>query len=188
MTDPDRLARLEAMMAIQQLAVKYAIAIDSRDLDLMARQWTADAWMGRAYGAGREAVKNYFRPKLEGFYRSIHMVVGHSLDLLDEDHATGQVYCRAEHEYLSQWIVQAIAYEDTYRRVDGEWGFYKRRHRHWYTTPFEIAPKPPDFQRSPLRRSALPELPHDWESWSPFWSAVDRSALASVTEAPEAPA
>jgi hypothetical protein len=186
MSVEERLARVEAQLAIQQLAVRYALAVDSRDLDLMAAQWAPDAWMGKACGQGREAVKRYFEPILQHFYRSIHMVVGHRIDLVDADNATGQVYCRAEHESGDDWIVQAIVYDDTYRRVDGEWGFVKRVHRHWYSSPIDAPPTGPTFEHWPGWRGPMPDLPHAWPSWDRYWSGVDGDVIADRTRFPGA--
>jgi len=175
--DESRIERIEAQLAIQQLAVGYAIAIDSRNLDLMVEQWVPDAWMGKAHGQGREAVRSFFEPILEHFYRSIHMVMGHRIVLIGEDNATGEVYCRAEHESGSDWVVQAIVYADTYRRVDGQWGFMKRKHQHWYSTPMGVAPQPPSFENWPGHIGPLPDLPHAWPTWDRFWSGVDASTI-----------
>lgn len=180
-----RLVAVEAHLAIQQLAVRYALAVDSRDLDLMAEQWVSDAWMGRAHGSGAEGVRSFFEPVLRTFYRSVHMIVGHRIDLIDEDHATGQVLCRAEHETRGRWIVQAIVYDDTYRRVDGRWGFVKRVHRHWYSAPVDESPRGPDFEHWPGRpRGPLPDLPHAWGSWEPFWQRAGVPAMTAVTRYP----
>ena len=97
---PDATARLEAaasLVEIQQLPVRYAQAIDARDLEALGALWVGDVWMGTAHGAGAEGVRSYFEPVLRKFHRSIHMIVGHRIDLVDEDHARGHVYCRAEH-------------------------------------------------------------------------------------------
>ena len=134
-----RLRSAASMVEIQQLAVRYAQAIDSRDLDALAELWVPDVWMGKAHGAGPSAVRSYFEPVLQPFYRSIHMIVGHRVDMIDAAHARGQVYCRAEHESGSDWIVQAIVYDDEYRLADGRWGFVKRRHHHWYSAPIDSA-------------------------------------------------
>jgi hypothetical protein len=162
-----RLEAIEARLDIQQLAIGYAIAIDSRDLDLMAEQWVPDVWMGKGWGEGREAVRRFFGQILQGFHRSIHMVVGHRIILADAYTATGHVYCRPEHEALDDWVVQAIVYEDTYRRVDESWGFAKRVHHHWYSWPVGSTPSGPAFELWPSRPNPgpLPDLPHVWESW-----------------------
>jgi hypothetical protein len=185
--DDERLARVEAQLAIQQLAIRYAIGIDSRDLDLLAAQWVPDVWMGKAYGQGRDAVRAYFTPILRGFYRTTHMIVGHRIDLVDADNATGEVYCRAEHESGDDWVVQAIVYEDTYRRVEGAWGFARRRHHHWYSTPVQEAPAGPTFEKWPRRPGPLPDAPHHWPSWQKFWREAGDEAVRTVTSAPDRP-
>jgi hypothetical protein len=182
--EDDRLSRIEAHLDIQQLAVSYAMAIDSRDLDLLAEQWVPDVWMGKAHGQGRDAVKRYFRPILEGFYRTVHMIVGHRIQLVDATSATGQVYCRAEHESGDDWVVQAIVYDDTYRRMDGAWGFAKRVHHHWYSSPIEQVPTGPTFENWPGRPGALPDLPHVWPSWDRFWASAAPATVARVTRHP----
>ncbi|MFN2539396.1 MAG: nuclear transport factor 2 family protein [Mycobacteriales bacterium] len=178
------LRRMEAQLAIQQLAVRYAQAVDARDLDLMVEQWNSDAWMGKQHGLGAVGIRSFFTPVLQRFYRSIHMIVGHRIDLVDEDTATGEVYCRAEHESGEHWIVQAIVYRDSYRRVDGRWGFAKRVHEHWYSTPIEQAPAGPSFEQWPGWDGPLPDLPHAWPSWQPFWDAAGTEAIAAVTHHP----
>jgi hypothetical protein len=160
----ERLDRIEAQLAIQQLAIRYAVGIDSRNIDLLAEQWVPDVWMGKQFGQGRDAVKAFFTPVLQGFYRTVHMIVGHRIDLVDADHATGEVYCRAEHESADRWVVQAIVYEDTYRRVDGIWGFATRRHHHWYSTPIEEPPSGPTFENWPGRPGPLADAPQHWPS------------------------
>lgn len=184
MSIEERLDRIEAHLAIQQLAVRYALAVDSRDLDLMVRQWVPDVWMGKAHGQGHDAVRRFFEPILSTFYRSIHMIVGHHIDVIDSDNASGVVYCRAEHEDGEHWVVQAIIYEDTYRRVEGTWGFVKRVHRHWYSSPVQLAPSGPTFENWPGRGGPPPDLPQAWRSWHDFWSAVDPEIISRHTAHP----
>jgi hypothetical protein len=184
-----RLARVEAHLAIEQLAVRYAMAVDARDLDLLSEQWVPDVWMGKALGEGREAVRTYFASVLQGFHRSVHMVVGHRINLIDDDHATGSVYCRAEHESVDTWVVQAIVYEDVYRRVAGRWGFAKRVHHHWYSWPIDETPAGPTFEKWPHREgeTPLPDLPHLWPSWKEFWAGAGDASTARFTNYPDRP-
>ena len=181
------LRRVEAQLAIQQLAVRYAMAVDARDLDLLAEQWSPDAWMGKQHGAGPDGVRSFFRPVLQRFYRSVHMVVGHRIDLIDEDNATGSVYCRAEHESGDDWVVQAIVYDDTYRRTDGRWGFTSRVHRHWYSSEMDARPTGPSFEDWPGWDGPLPDLPHAWPTWQAFWEQARPAQVAAVTRYPDPP-
>ena len=88
-----RLARVEAELAIGQLPARYAVAVDSRNVDALVALFAADVDCGR-WGSGREALKRYYtsRHVLTGFYRSVHLVCGQTIDLVDADRATGTVY------------------------------------------------------------------------------------------------
>jgi len=45
---------------------------------------------------GRAALKERIDADVRTFYRSHHQICGHVIDFVDDDHATGKVYCRAE--------------------------------------------------------------------------------------------
>src|SRR5438034_7596342 len=101
-----RLARVEAQLAIQQLAFRYALAVDARDLDAWVDCFHPDVDAGRA-GRGREALRRRITPLLRTFHRSVHHITGHRIELHGPTEATGTVYCRAEHEVDDRWIVMA---------------------------------------------------------------------------------
>jgi hypothetical protein len=90
----DRLDRIESSLAISQLPSRYAMALDARDLDALVALFVDDVEAGE-HGLGREALKRWYDGVLRR-YRSIHLICGHEFDLLDADHATGSIYCRAE--------------------------------------------------------------------------------------------
>jgi hypothetical protein len=130
--------------------------------------------MGRQ-GRGREVLRAYIEPQLRWFYRSIHQICGHRIDLGPDAadgsgpaHATGSVYCRAEHEIDDRWIVMAIRYDDEYSRVGDEWLFSRRREQHWYAADVTERPQAVDFDSwgSSGRRPPLPAFD---PSWSQFW-------------------
>src|SRR2546421_11304177 len=112
-TSPDGLDGIESRLPIGQLPIRYAIAVDSRDLDGWAACFRPDVDMGRR-GRGREVLRAHIEPLVRGFYRSIHQICGHRIDFTGPDEATGVVYCRAEHEVGDRWIVMAICYLDDY--------------------------------------------------------------------------
>src|SRR4051812_50101010 len=123
MTDPETLARLdrvESMLEIQQLGVRYAMAIDARDIDAWLALFVEDIDCGRR-GKGREALRGFIEPAVRDFYRTVHTITGHAIDRIDGDVAEGRGYCRAEHEFGDRWVVQAICYFDTYEGRDGGW-------------------------------------------------------------------
>ena len=163
----DRVQRVEARLAIGQLPVRYAMAVDSRDIDTWVSLFVPDVQVGRDQ-FGREALRDFIVPALRRFRRSVHQICGHRIDLADDDHATGAVYCRAEHEVDDRWIVMAICYFDDYRRVDDDWLFARRLERHWYAVDVNDHPQLVDFDS--WRMTAPPALPDLFPTWAPFWA------------------
>lgn len=165
----ERLERLESRWAISQLPIRYAVAVDSRDLDGWVSLFIPDVQVGRS-NFGRQALRDYIEPRLRTFRRSMHQICGQRIDLdpADPDRASGLTYCRAEHEVEDRWIVMAICYFDTYQRVDGEWFFARRRERHWYAADINEHPQLVGFD-SWKKEQRPPELPEAFETWAGFW-------------------
>ncbi len=91
----ERLDRVESQLAIAQLPPRYALALDSRDLDTMVGLFVPDVRVGGAGdGTGRAALKEFFVANLSHFYRSMHLISGHVVHFDDADHAHGSVHCR----------------------------------------------------------------------------------------------
>lgn len=168
----ERVERIEAQLAIQQLAIRYALAVDGRDLDAWAGCFRPDVDMGR-HGRGRAALRQYIDPMVRRFYRSVHQICGHRIELTGPDTATGAVYCRAEHEVADEWIVMAICYFDEYVKLDGEWFFSRRRERHWYAADVTKTPQASAFAGWP--GSAAPKLPAEFPTWSAFWTTQNQA-------------
>lgn len=162
-----RLDRVESQLAIQQLPIRYAIAVDSRDIDAWVGCFAPDVDMGRR-GRGREVLRAHIDPLVRGFYRSVHQICGHRVEFTDPDHAVGTVYCRAEHEVGERWIVMAISYLDDYTRVDDEWFFARRREQHWYAADVTERPQAVGFRG--WDGAGEPPLPGRFPSWGPFWA------------------
>jgi hypothetical protein len=175
--DIGRLERIEAHLQIQQLPIRYALAVDGRDVDAWVNLFVPDVNMGRR-GQGREALRAYIEPQIRQFYRSIHFICGHRIEVLDGETGRGAVYCRAEHEVGDRWIVMAICYFDDYRRVSGEWLFERRRERHWYAADVNEAPQAAGFHAW----GSEPGLPQEFPSWAAFWNG--QPTLDPVTTLP----
>jgi hypothetical protein len=172
-----RLQRVEDTLAIGQLPIRYAMAVDERDVDAWVGLFAPDVRVGDTFG--REALRQNITPMLRMFYRSIHQIVGHRIEITDEERATGSVYCRAEHEVGNRWIVMAIRYDDTYQKVDGQWYFARRKENHWYAADLTERPQQVDFD-SWQPTLARPNLPRS-SSWQKFWDGVE---TASITRNP----
>ena len=173
----ERLSRIEDRLDLEQLPIRYAIAVDERDVDAWAALFVPDIQLGRD-GQGREALRRFITPQLGWFYRSVHQIVGHRVEMLGPDTARGQVYCRAEHEVGDRWIVMAIRYDDDYRKVDGEWLFSRRRERHWYAADVTERPQAVAFDSWGTTPGG-PGLPQLAPTWTAFWEDHDASDVTS---------
>lgn len=164
----DEVQRLLAFEEIRQLVSRYALAIDSRDLDALVALFVEDVRVGRDE-RGRAALRANFDEQLRGIGVSFLQTGNHVIDLIDHEHATGFVYCRAEIQDGNRWLVQLIGYEDEYERREGSWLFVRRRHRLWYGAHTDTSPldqPPASWPRSQVGRGTLPQ---QWESWRRFW-------------------
>jgi hypothetical protein len=178
-----RVDRIESHLAIQQLPIRYALAIDGRDLDAWVDLFVADVNCGR-HGVGREALKSFIAPTLSGFYRSQHQICGHRIEFIDSDHAKGAVYCRAEHEDGDKWVVMAICYFDDYERRDRGWYFVRRQEKHWYAADVLERPSGPDWTSWQGHEAAVARLPSDFPAWAEYWREAGEESVRKRTRFP----
>lgn len=166
----ERLDRVESRLAIGQLPIRYAMAVDARDVDAWVSLFIPDVQVGRDE-FGRDALREQIDPLLQTFRRSVHQICGHRIELAadDVDRATGATYCRAEHEVDERWIVMAICYFDDYQRVEGEWLFGRRRERHWYAADVNEHPQSVAFDSW---HGGPPALPDAFPTWASFWAGA----------------
>jgi len=165
--------RLLAYEEIRQLASRYAVAIDARDLDSLVALFVDDVRVGKD-ATGRDALRSFFERSLSDVGVTILNIGTHVIELDTADHAHGVVYCRGEVQVGSQWIVQAIQYRDRYERRSGHWYFVRREHLLWYgrevgTSPIGLPPA-----NWPESQMGKGELPEKWATWRAFW-ATDAS-------------
>jgi SnoaL-like domain len=132
-TVEERLDRMESLASIRQLAYRYALALDARDMDVMAALFVPDVRVGRGE-VGRAALRRWFTEVMQASRTTVHLVANHIVDFDDADHARGIVYCRDQLERPStgRWEIGDLQYWDDYVRVDGEWCFRRRKFHRWY--------------------------------------------------------
>lgn len=177
-----RLDRIESAQAISQLPSRYAMALDSRDIGALVALFVEDVEAG-GEGCGREALKHWFDGVLRRFYRSIHLICGQQFDFVDPDHATGSIYCRAEHEDGDGWFVITMRYEDVYERRDGQWYFVRRREYPWYSV--DVTERPgPDFMRWPTDVPLRAAMPQRMPTWRSFWNDGDPALPGQLSAQP----
>ena len=166
-----RLDRLEALEEIRQLAAKYAVALDMRDLDSLVNLFVDDV---RVPGqlSGRAALRRWYDVELRhDLLGSAHGVLGHVIDVHDTTHATGLVYSRNDLETASVWVIELLAYLDSYERRDGRWFFVKRRPLFWYESDVNDPPVGPYKMRWPGTTSHDGTFHDSFPSWEAFHSA-----------------
>jgi ketosteroid isomerase-like protein len=172
-THEERLDRLESLASIRQLAYRYALALDSRDMDAMAALFVPDVRVGRGE-SGRAALRRWFTEIMQASRTTIHLVANHIVDFDDADHARGIVYCRDQLERPStgRWEIGDLQYWDDYARVDGEWCFRRRKFHRWYLV---------DALRRPAHGAGVNDgsdplgarqLPEAFATWAPYWESV----------------
>lgn len=163
----DPITWLVAHEQIRQLASRYAVALDARDLDTLVSLFVDDVRVGRDL-TGRDALRSNFADQLRELGVTILFVGNHVIDVVDSDHATGIVSCRGEIEMGDQWIVQAIQYHDTYERREGDWLFVRRRHLLFYGADLLQRPiglPPADWPASATGKGELPEILPTWRAF-----------------------
>ena len=163
--------KLDALEQIRMLASRYALALDSRDVGTLVSLFVDDVATGDG-GVGHAALARWFDPILRPYRTTFHLIGNHVIDFQDDDHATGVVYCRPEHEVGDLWVVMPMQYWDRYERHDGAWRFRSRRPFVFYAAdvlehPLRV-PERFHFPDNPMITKA--ELPDRWESWRLFWS------------------
>jgi hypothetical protein len=170
-TSGDGLTSLQRVVArdeIRQLAYRYALAIDSRDIDLLVSLFVPDVRVGRD-ATGHEALREFWTNSLTTIGVSILFVGNHIIDFDDREHARGTVYCRGQIQDGDAWVEQAILYRDAYTRRDGCWLFVRRIHELWYgveTAERPLAQAPADWPAHHVGRGTVPE---SWPTWNTFW-------------------
>ncbi len=163
----DPIAQLLARDEMRQLAERYALAVDCRDLDSLVALFIPEVDCGR-FGTGREALRESFESQLSAGGKSVMLVANHVIDFDDETHAHGVVYGIAEATMPEGWVRQAIQYQDLYEQKEGKWFFVRRKHLLWYGVVLPYNPmeqEPAEWPKSQIGRGTVPEC---WESWRRF--------------------
>jgi len=172
-----RMRRLEALEEIRMLASRYALALDSRDVATLVSLFVEDVATADG-GLGREALAAWFDPILRPYTTTFHLIGNHIIDFVDDDHATGTVYCRPEHEVGDLWVVMPMHYRDRYERRDGHWYFRSRHPRVFYAADVLEHPLAVEgrfhFPNNPMITRA--ELPGKLPTWDAFWAQGGEAA------------
>jgi uncharacterized protein (TIGR02246 family) len=165
-----RIDRLESLDAIRQLAAKYSLALDMRDMDAMVNLFEENVRVGKD-ASGRKVLRAYMDGTLRSpFTGTSHHIGGHIIEFDDPDHAHGICYSKNEHETGDEWVIMQMMYADNYVRVDGRWYFARRLPLYWYAT---------DLNKPPIGENKMRWPGTDWvegnfdklfPSFAEFWA------------------
>jgi len=185
-----RIERLESLDEIRQLAAKYSLSLDMRDLDAHVNLFVPDIRVSRDK-VGRAHLKCWLDDTLRlQFTGTSHHIGNHIIEFDDPDHAHGVVYSKNEHETpcadgTSEWVIMQMLYWDNYERRDGSWYFSRRLPCYWYATDINKPPVGDNKMRWPDREPYEGAYHDLWPSWREFWNNPPDSDEPEV--APPAP-
>lgn len=169
-----RLDRLESLEEIRQLAAKYSLSLDMRDLDAHVNLFAPDIRISREL-FGRAHMKAWLDETLrDQFTGTSHHIGNHIIEFDDADHAYGTVYSKNEHETPrsdggADWVIMQMIYWDGYERIDGVWYFRRRLPCYWYATDLNSPPVGDKKMRWPDRDSYDGAYHELFPSWQSFW-------------------
>jgi hypothetical protein len=117
---------------IRELATRYSVAIDGKDLERLVALFDPEMDNER-YGKGSDGVRAYYGRFTAGGDPGgvLHAVANHQIDFVDDQHATGVVYVRAFAGGAGTYMDIPALYLDEYVKREGRWYFSLR-------LPFEL--------------------------------------------------
>ena len=183
----ERIDRLESLDEIRQLAAKYALSLDMRDLDAHVNLFVSDIRVSREK-VGRAHLKRWLDDTLRlQFTGTSHHIGNHIIEFDDADRAHGVVYSKNEHETPradggAEWVIMQMLYLDNYERQDGRWYFSRRLPCYWYATDLNRPPVGDDKMRWPDREAYEGAYHTLWPSWALFWANQPDSDEPQVAE------
>jgi hypothetical protein len=170
----EKIDRLDALDQIRQLASRYALAVDTRNLDDLVALFVEDVRVGKDL-SGRPALREWYGRSLARFGNSIHFIGNHVIDVLSPDEAKGVVTCHDELEFGGEWQVGMIQYWDEYSRRDGRWHFKRRKLHRWYLVDALKRPGHSAGVNEDPGSLITPLLPDAWPSWGEFWNEMGKT-------------
>ena len=180
-----RIDRLESLDSIRQLAAKYALSLDMRDLDAHVNLFAEDIRVSREL-TGRAHLKRWLDDTLRlQFTGTSHHIGGHVIEFDDPDRAVGVVYSKNEHETPStsgddEWVIMQMLYWDQYERIEGCWYFRRRLPCYWYAVDLNKPPLGEKKMRWPDREPYQGAFHELWPCWQKFWQNPPSETLAEV--------
>ncbi|MEM9704738.1 MAG: nuclear transport factor 2 family protein [Pseudomonadota bacterium] len=180
-----RIARLEALDEIRQLAAKYSLSLDMRDLDAHVNLFAPDIRVSREK-VGRAHLKRWLDDTLRlQFTGTSHHIGNHVIEFSSVSTAHGVVYSKNEHETGGEWVIMQMVYWDDYEKIDGRWLFRRRLPCYWYATDLNKPPVGDKKMRWPGREPYEGAYHDLFPSYKEFW--MNRPTTDEPEVSPPAP-
>jgi hypothetical protein len=177
-----RIDRLESTEAIRQLAARYSLSLDMRDLDAHVNLFAPDIRVSREK-TGRANLKRWLDDTLRlQFTGTSHHIGNHIIEFDDAHNAHGVVYSKNEHETGPEWVIMQMLYWDNYQRIDGRWCFRRRLPCYWYATDLNKPPIGDKKMRWPGREPYDGAFHALFPSWQTFWANPPGAEEPEVAE------
>ncbi len=174
-----RVAQLEAADAIRALATAYAVACDQHDMPALMALFTDDAEFASPSGVMDAATPADIETMFIALFKirgpAYHWTHDVTVQVLDDDHATGIVYSHAETTPNGVVSLAAMRYADDYRRVDGQWRFARREISFLYYVP--AADYTEGLNHTQRFTFGDQRIAADYPESSPSWQAFEREHL-----------
>lgn len=167
----DGVAGLLARDEIRELPLRYAAAIERRDVAAMAELFSPRARFGD-YGDGPDGLRALMADSLADTLFAVILVANHLIDLHDGINATGQVWAHCHAQTGAEGFVeQLIRYDDRYEKVNGRWLFAHRKHRLWYGSAHERSPLDQPPAHWPHSQTGVGDIPLADPEFRAWWEA-----------------
>jgi hypothetical protein len=158
---------------IRELAHRYSLALDSRDMDMLVDLFVEDVRTGDE--VGRDALRRSFDGMMREVGITILNVGTHVIERDGPDEARGWVYAWGQIQDGDRWIIQSILYTDRYVRRTGpsgdRWYFARhRRHRLWYGAEVGVNPLTLPPANWPEHHDGMGDVPAAaFPTWARYW-------------------
>jgi hypothetical protein len=166
-----RLAEVEGRLAIRELASRYGIHIDDRDLKSVEKLFTKNAVVrskdGVMNSSGRDSIIKLYELRYTMLGPTLHVAHDNYVVFDSPTKAHGMVTSHAEVWRNEQAQIAAIRYDDKYEVEDGVWKFAERVLSFFYYMPVgDYATALGDLYRN--RTNAEPKAA-DFPELGPWW-------------------
>jgi uncharacterized protein (TIGR02246 family) len=137
-----RLQCLEDREELRALVARYGRAVDDRDWESLADQYTPDAIFDSTgeRSVGTDAIIEFYKARTGAYAASYHYPHSHEITFIDDGTAAGVVCAHAELTIEGETVFVALRYLDDYRLVEGSWRFHEREARILYVLKLSELP------------------------------------------------